>query len=300
MRILANVLVPVLALASLLVGCSSIPRNTEPYSNSLVLNAEELAQLLDNPDLVILHVADEQTDYDEGHVPGARYLPVAAIAVNQGNVANMLPSVRELEETFRALGISNSSRVVLYGDRNGLSAARAFFALDATGHKSVSVLNGGLNAWRDAGGMIVTEPAPLPERGDFVPRLQTNRMIVASEIADRLPSLTLIDGRPDEEYTGTNPGRDIQRPGHIPGAVSLFWEEDLLPDGTLRPLAELRRRYAVLDAAPGDEVVTYCRTGMQASHAYLVAKLLGLDVALYDGSFLDWSNNTDFPVETGR
>jgi thiosulfate/3-mercaptopyruvate sulfurtransferase len=93
----------------------------------------------------------------------------------------------------------------------------------------------------------------------------------------------------------------VQRPGHIPGAANLFWEETIeSPDRpALRGVEELRAMFEAAGASPGDTVVTYCRTGMQASFAYFVARHLGYEAKMYDPSFLDWSRRTELPVETG-
>lgn len=284
-----------LLLAALLAGCATVREAPEPRTRAdLLVSAEWLADHLGEPDLAVLHVGPDSSAYLAGHVPGARFLPLSAVAEDRDDQLNLLPSEAALKEAFEMAGVSDGDHVVLYGDMNGLAAARAFFALDVHGHGRVSVLDGGLGAWRAAGGAVSAE-APTARRGSFSPRLRADRVVDAAWVEARRgdPEVVLVDARPAAEHTGEMPGEGIQRPGHIPGSVGLFWREDVREDGTLRA------RYAAAGVLPGREVVTYCRTGVQASYAYFVARLLGLSPRLYDGSFHDWSNNTDYPVARG-
>lgn len=289
---------PILLLAAFLAGCTTVRDAPQP-SADLLVSAAWLADHLDDPDLVVLHVGRERAGYDAGHVPSARFLPLSAVAVHRDGQLNVLPQADELEEAFEAAGVSDDSHVVLYGDMGGLAATRAFFALDVHGHERVSVLDGGLDAWRSAGGAVSTE-AQSAARGSFTPRFRPELVVDAAWVEARRedPQVVLVDARPAAEHTGEVPGEGIERPGHIPGSVNRFWKDDTREDGTLRPAEELRARYAAA-LAPGREVVTYCRTGVQGSHAYFVARYLGLAPRLYDGSFYDWSNNTDYPVTQG-
>jgi thiosulfate/3-mercaptopyruvate sulfurtransferase len=257
--------------------------------------------MMETSEVVVLHVGRGEDAFLEARVRGARYLPLAAVAVDRNGQRNVLPPAGELGRALRGAGVSHDVPVVLYGEMRGLAAARGFFALDASGHPAVAVLDGGLAAWVEAGYETASGAAPAVAQGDFVPRLDDDRIATAREVAALVEGGrgVRMDARPPAQYTGELPGDGVERPGHIPGAVSLFWEEDLDADGRLLPLDELRARYERAGAEAGEPVVVYCRTGVQASHAYLVARLLGLDPALYDGSYLEWSNDTDYPVETG-
>jgi thiosulfate/3-mercaptopyruvate sulfurtransferase len=146
---------------------------------------------------------------------------------------------------------------------------------------------------------------PLP----FKPRVRVGAVTDLDVVRDvsweaanvSAPSVALIDARPAEEYSGERPGDGVPRGGHIPGAANLFWMQHVVSreNPLMRPAAELRRLYESAGAAPGRKVVTYCRTGGQASHSYFTAKYLGYDVVMYDGSYFEWSNATDTPVESG-
>jgi thiosulfate/3-mercaptopyruvate sulfurtransferase len=126
-------------------------------------------------------------------------------------------------------------------------------------------------------------------------------MIVDAQwVHDRLndSGVAILDARPPAEFSGETHGEGVNRPGHIPGARNVFWQTLVRSpdDSRLRDEAELRRMFEEAGAAPGDTVVAYCRTGGQASFLYTVARHLGYDVRLYDGSYIDWSR-TEFPVE---
>src|SRR5690606_5060925 len=136
----------------------------EPDSDLLV-SADWLTERL--AEVVVLHVGPDRTAYDQGHVPGARYLPLSAAAADRGDPVNVLPPIAEAEDAFRSAGVSDGDHVVLYGDMGGLAATRAFFALDVLGHPRVSVLDGGLTSWRTTGGNIETGAAGAVTPGTF-------------------------------------------------------------------------------------------------------------------------------------
>ncbi len=297
----------VLAALVLMLGCQT---TTTPSSGDeslpFVIEAEQLVEMLASPtenDVVVLHVGRDRTAYDASHIPGAHFLPLRAVATNRDSLVNVLPDLETLQASLQAVGISASTHVVLYGDMGGLAAGRAFFALDATGHRRTFVLNGGLAAWQRTQQPVTTDVPPTPEPGTFVPVLNADRVTTVTAVHANLDApepLVVLDARPIDQHTGATPGTDVQRPGHIPASVSAFWKDDLQANGALRPLSELRARYADLGLQDNQRVITYCRTGVQASHAYFVMRMLGYEPMLYDGAYLEWSNNTAHPVIQGE
>jgi thiosulfate/3-mercaptopyruvate sulfurtransferase len=267
-----------------------------------------LAARLGDPKVFVLHVARERAHYERGHVPGARFVAWGEITATRGGVPNELPPAADLKRLFERLGVGDEGRVVLYGDGAGLSAARAYFTLDYLGHGArAALLDGGLEKWRAEGRAVSTapvEPTPAP----FTPRLRAGVVTELDVVRDLswaatslpTPDAVLIDARPAEEYAGTKPGEGVARGGHIPGAANVFWMRNVVSaeNPVMRPAAELRRLYEAAGAAPGRQLVTYCRTGGQASHSYFTLKYLGYDVVMYDGSFFEWSNAKDTPVAT--
>ena len=211
-----------------------------------------------------------------------------------------LPPLEQVVEVFRQAGISNDLHVVLYG--TPIPAARAFVTLEHLGHERVSLVDGGLFAWREAGREVATG-AVTGERGAFEPRLRDDVFVDAEWVDERRSSagFALLDGRPDNEYTGDDNGRDgTYRPGHIPGAGHVYWEEFILsreePRFVSREQMEALFRRAGID--PGETVISYCYIGMRASVNYFVSRLMGHETRFYDGSWNDWSL-LGLPAETG-
>lgn len=261
--------------------------------SEMLVTTEWLAGHLNDPDLVVLCASSAPEFCDEGHIPGARQISLSAIAVTRDGIPNELPSVEKLQQVFAAAGISNSSRVVLYGERFNLLAARAYFTLDYMGLADhAALLDGGIEKWRAEQRPLSTEkPQIKAGRLTVNPRpeilVDTTRMKALAEQRD----VALIDARPKKEYSGEQLSEDVQKRGHIPGAVSLYWMDMLVSreNPVLKPEPELRRMYAEANAKPGQQLVTYCRTGMQSSFDYFVAKYLGYEPAMYDASFYEWS-----------
>ena len=318
-------------LPRLLVGCAllliiaGLPRPSGAYAaqgersrakvasptvrSEMLVSTGWLAGRLSDPKVVVLHVARERAHYDKGHVPGARYISWGEITATRGGVPNELAPVADLQKLFERLGVGDDGRIVLYGDNSGLSAARAYFTLDYLGHgERAALLDGGLEKWQSERRAVSTEE-PLVTAARFTPRVRASAVTGLNVVRDlswattnvSAPNVTLIDARPADEYTGAKPGDGVPRGGHIPGATNLYWMQNVVSKENLvmRPAAELRRLYEAAGAAADRKVVTYCRTGGQASHTYFTAKYLGYDVVMYDGSFFEWSNAADTPVVTG-
>ncbi len=300
---------PAVWAAAALGGCSrpapGPPAGAPPAAavSPYFIPADSLAAVLADPGTVVLHVAGDRASYRAGHIAGARFLPLGAIVVLRDGLPNELPDAAVLDSVLESLGVADDSRIVLYGDP--LPAARAFFTLDYLGHaEQAAVLDGGLAAWRGAGHAVTTDdPAAAPAAGRFTPRPRPELVVTAAWVAERLeaPGVAILDARPADEYAGDKAGEGVGRPGHLPGAASLFWKGTIASDAepALLPEDSLRALFTRSGAARGDTVVTYCRTGVQASHLYLVARSLGYVVRMYDGSYLDWSRRAELPVATG-
>ncbi len=278
--------------------------------SEMIVSTSWLAGHLNDPKVVILHVARERAHYDGGHIPGARFAGWGEITATRDGVPNELAAVADLQKLFERLGIGDEARIVLYGDNSGLAAARAYFTLDYLGHGGrAALLDGGLEKWRTERRAISTDSVET-KTARFTPRVRasavTNLYVVRdlSWTATNLisPSALLIDARPVDEYAGVKPGDGVPRGGHIPGAANVFWMQNVASkeNPTLRSAAELRRLYEEAGAQQGRTLVTYCRTGGQASHSYFTLKYLGYDVVMYDGSFFEWSNTEGTPIVAGE
>ncbi|WP_420128018.1 sulfurtransferase [Longimicrobium sp.] len=295
------------AILATTAGCLvSMPR-TNPlprWDSSLLVTTERLAERLNDPRTVIIHVGRDRASYDAGHIPGARFLPLSAIVTERDGNPNELPPAEQLETAFEGVGVSDNSRVVLYGDMNGLLAARAFFTLDYLGKMDAALLDGGMEQWRKENRSVSTE-APSSATGSLTVRARPQIVVDADWVRERLgndSTMILVDARAPAEFTGETVSPGVTRPGHIPGAHNIFWRTSMVSeqDTRLRSPEVLHAAYTLADAAFGDTVVTYCLTGVQASHAYYVARYLRRPVVMYDGSFIDWSRRGEaYPVERG-
>jgi thiosulfate/3-mercaptopyruvate sulfurtransferase len=265
------------------------PGDADRSAVPVIVSVEWLAEHLEDPDLVVLHVVREGDD-EAGHVPGARALPLSAIAVDRGTVRSEIAPADALQEALEHAGVSHDSRVVVYGEP--LPAARAFMTLEYAGLRGqVGLLDGGLRAWREAGHPVSPE-AGSAAQGRFTIRPREDVIVDAAWVArhGRDPEVVLLDVRSREEI--------LQ--GLIPGARHLFWR-DLLGEGPASRVKSVDEvsRLLLAHAGPsaGETVVAYCATGMRASVAYLAARAAGLDVRLYDGSFTEWAQDPSRPIE---
>jgi len=269
-----------------------------------LLSPADLAARLTAPGVVVLHIEDRPGDFANGHVPGARPVRYGDFAVDgPGEVGSELPPVDVLREVFHAAGVGAASEVVVYG--SAIGATRAFFTLDYLGHPDVKVLNGGLGAWRTAGQRVEVGVAAAPTRDPgTLARLTPRPQVVAH--ADWLvaqlesPRIALVDARPDAEFTGADGGMGGMHPaGHLAGARQLVWTDLVSRSSQFLPDADLRVKLEAAGARSGVPVVSYCMVGMRASVIYFVARHLGFDAKMYDGSIVDWGHRK-LPVRSGR
>ena len=226
---------------------------------------------------------------------------LSQIVTAHEGIPNELPTLSHLQRVFENAGVSNSSRIILYGERSGILAARAYFTLDYMGLADrASLLDGGIEKWRAESRQESSTTPPVrvgkldvhahPEI--VVSLAQTTEYSKSNEVA------SLMDARPKAEYIGEKLSEDVSKAGHIPHAVGLYWG-DLLRDGPIPELkssAELQELFRASGAKPDKEVITYCRTGMQSSFSYFIAKYLGYKAKMYDGSFYEWSRSSQ-PIE---
>ncbi|MFL5619170.1 MAG: sulfurtransferase [Gemmatimonadaceae bacterium] len=275
-----------------------------PPTAPVVVSTDWLAGHLTDPNLVVLHVG-EKKEYDAGHIPGARYVKLDDISVSSHDrdtgLMLEMPQPDSLRARLEALGISNSSRVIVYYGNDWVSpATRVIFTLDYAGlGASAALLDGGMQAWKSEGRALTTIP-PKPAAGQLAALHVKPIVVDAAWVRSRLgsPSLHLIDGRAAVFYDGVETGGS--RKGHIAGARSLPYTEIADDKLHLRSADELRALFARAGVAPGDTVVAYCHIGQQATAVLFAARSLGHPVLLYDGSYQDWSRRADLPVEDPR
>lgn len=269
------------------------------YANAaLLVTGQQVADHLGEGGFHILDARSPE-QYAAGHIPGAVNLPAAAITRTINGIPGMLAPIPVVEQALGDRGVSRNSQVVIYDNFGGVQATRLFWILDYLGHPRVSVLQGGFELWQQEGRPVSREtPQPQVTRYQATPD--------PSKLADlawmrghlQAPEIVLLDTRSLREFTGQVPGRQVRRPGHIPGAVNVDWVRNLTAQPRrFKTGADLAQLYQGVGVTPEQEIVVYCRTGMRASHTYFVLRLLGYPrVRLYDGSYVEWSADTTLPV----
>ncbi len=285
------------ATAAAMLASACVPRMpaNAQSADSLLVSPAWLASRLAEPKLVLIHVVGQAKDYDGGHSPGARRLLFSEIAGEHNGLTSELHPVPQLDSALEALGVSNDSRIVIYG--GGVSVGRLYMTLDYLGLSArTSVLNGGLAAWKSDGREISIE-APTVARGTITPHLR-NVVVDAQYVNANLhsPTVTILDARAPEFYNATHTMDTEPRQGHVATALNIPFTSVLNENGTFKSREALAEMFKTAGVKPGSQVVTYCHIGMQGSLLYLAAKYIGYDVRLYDGSYEDWRKRTELPI----
>ena len=261
----------------------------------VLVTGDWLSSRLQDPRVVVLHVATSRNEYDFGHLPGARFVAHGSLAPSIGGLSTQLPPEAQIDSVLELAGVSDGAHIIIYGQP--LQAARAFVTLEYAGLAGrVSILDGGLDAWREAGRSVSTEAVPAA-RGTLTIKLNPSMVADAPWIQTNSasPVIALLDARAPEFYLGFSAGQ-MPRAGHIPNAMNIPFSSLTSELTTMRDEARVRRLFEVAGAARGDTVVTYCHVGLQASLLYFNARRLGYPAKIYDGSFEDWSRRSELPV----
>ena len=271
----------------------------------VLITPERLAALLDSDQPpVLLDVRwrlggpPGHEEYAAGHLPGAVYVPLDDELAGHGQPTDgrhPLPSVDDLEAAARRWGVSPGRLVVAYDDNDNQAAARAWWLLRWAGHADVLLLDGGLAAWRSAGGVLETDEV-VPEPGTFTARPGSMPVLGVDDLQPYAG--VLLDARAGERYRGETEPID-PKAGHVPGAISLPTADNVDADGRFLPADRLRARFEAAGVTGDQPVGVYCGSGVTAAHEIAALAIAGIDASLYPGSWSQWSN-LDLPVATGE
>ena len=283
------------------------------YANpDILVSTEWLAEHLNDKGIKIVECDEDILLYDQGHVPGA-------IKIDWSSELNDQLRRDYLDQTqFEALlsrkGISNDDTLIFYGDKNNWWATYSFWVFQLFGHTNAKILDGGRTKWIAEGRPLETETPSYPattykaqKRNDAPIRAfrEEVRALLDKEGKALKSGEALVDVRSPAEYSGellhmaNYPQEGALRGGHIPGAANVPWSQAAQEDGTFKPVEQLRALYEGKGVTKDKDVVTYCRIGERSSHTWFVLTyLLGYDkVRNYDGSWTEWGNLVNAPIE---
>ncbi len=279
---------------------------TSEYAHPEVLvETDWVEEHLNDPNIRLVESNEDPLLYETGHIPGA--VKVDWFTTLQHPLRRDFLEKPEFEALCSRLGISNDTTVVFYGDKNNWFACYAFWLFAYYGHEKLKIMNGGRAKWV-AEGRALTQEVPSYPPTNYVakdpdPSIRAFRDDVFRQLEKRAP---LIDVRTPQEYRGEllhmpgYPQEGAQRGGHIPGAVNIPWAQAVNPEtGTFKPANELRQLFEQYGITPDKEIIAYCRIGERSSLTWFVLRyLLGYPkVKNYDGSWTEWGNLVNAPIE---
>lgn len=259
----------------------------------------EAYNLLPPRDDILLVAVLQRAVFDVQHIPGSVLVEPSELVSGVKPAVGKLPSKERLDALFSRIGLAEGRHVVVYDDEGGGWAGRLIWTLDVIGHSRYTYIDGGLTAWRKMGFTLSREAAPV-QASKFSATIDENLLVSMEEVMARIDQSDSVvwDARAPEEFNGTKV--TAPRNGHIPGARNLNWLDlqDAENDLRLKPLPLIEKHLEELGISKDKRVITHCQTHHRSGLSYLVGKALGYDIQAYDGSWSEWGNAADTPIET--
>ena len=273
--------------------------------SDVLVDADWAEAHLDDPGVVLVEVDEDVSAYDGGHIKNAVRLDWTTEL--QQPAARDLVDRDDFSKLMSAKGISNDDTVVLYGGNNNWFAAYAYWQFKLYGHADVKLLDGGRKKWELDGRELVKDVPERPATSYVAKDPELSIRAFRDEVVASIGQKNLVDVRSPDEFSGKIkapahlPQEQSQRAGHVPTAINIPWSKAAADDGTFRSDEELAKLYGEQGFDDSRATIAYCRIGERSSHTWFVLhELLGQgDVKNYDGSWTEWGNLVNVPIEKG-
>ena len=276
-----------------------------------LVSTQWLSEHLDDPDLRILDGSwylpsvrrNPRTEYEKGHIPGARFFDIDDLADDTSDVPHMAPSAEKFASRMRRMGLGDGHQIVVYDGVGVNSAARVWWLFRFMGHESVAVLDGGLPKWCSEGRSIEDLP-PQPSERHITVRIQNHLIRNLTQVSDASAegSSEIVDARPTGRFRGHDlEPRENLPSGHIPGSRNVPFPTLINSDGTMKDNEELRAAFTTGKCDLTKPVITTCGSGITACILALALERIGHhNWAIYDGSWAEWGACSSVKISTGE
>lgn len=292
----------------LLVIGLAIQEGPEIWSQSvsgnmgLLVSTKWLEEHLKDSLVVVLQFGD-RSDFEKGHIPGARFISLKEIMVDRDSgLRHELPDGEDIQKVLRSWGINHNAKIVICyeNERSIPMASRLFFTLDYAGlGQQAGILNGGLTAWIKEDRTLSKDGAVYDE-GNFSIETNNEVLVHKDDVQASLHNelVSIVDARPEKQYSGSAKDHNSDRKGHIAGAINIPFDMVTEADAPylFRTEQDLAQLFQDKNIEPGSTIIVYCGSGIWASPVYFAARMLGYEVLFYDGSFQEWGNDPLMPV----
>ena len=267
----------------------------------LIIEPDQLASELNTPGVTIVDIC-KATTYAQAHIPGAIHIDYPQFVTAKPPVMGLVPDSEHLAGLLSQAGIQPTDTIIVYDDEGGGKAARFIYTLDVIGHENYSLLNGGLHAWANEGHPLEAKPNKKPP-SQYVVKFNPAPVATKESIKDQLgnPDLQIIDARSPEEYSGSK--KFAEKGGHIPGAKNIDWLNLMDQQNNLRLKSpdEIAKILQERNISTDKPTIVYCQTHHRSALTYFALKSMGVsDIKGYPGSWSEWGNSPDTPVETDQ